>query len=264
MGLLNECRLAREEAIKLLREQSSKDRKYKLAQCLNNLSGTLAALSDGAGALKCSNEAVKLYRKLIGQEAASTETNFRSGLQAWADNLSPALADALTALASHQYASGRFKESLASAKEAFETFSDLSGEYPDQFLNHLGMARHNLGQAKFGVGDLAGGLHEMKKAAEIYKKLAKIHGAYTPAYAHILGSLALAFVKNQRTDAALAELEHCVTLYRHLNKQTPGRFVKEFARNLDNLQQIYLETGQIDKARLAADELKLLGENLQF
>jgi hypothetical protein len=124
------------------------------------------------------------------------------------------------------------------------------------------MAVHNLGQARIDVGDLQGGLHEIKEAAEIYKKLAEVHAdSYNPAYAHILGSLALALVKNHELEAALAEMEQCVTLYRKLNRQTPGRFLRQFARNLDNLRLIYLETRQTHKAWLAADELKLLVGN---
>jgi tetratricopeptide (TPR) repeat protein len=97
-GLLEECRQAREEAINLLLGQSFRDGEDKLAQCLNNLSGTLAALSDIAGAIRCSKKAVRLYRKLVRQRRSSTETNFRSGLQAFVDDLRPALADALTAI----------------------------------------------------------------------------------------------------------------------------------------------------------------------
>jgi hypothetical protein len=261
-GLLEECRQAREEAINLLLGQSFRDGEDKLAQCLNNLSGTLAALSDIAGAIRCSKKAVRLYRKLVRQRRSSTETNFRSGLQAFVDDLRPALADALTALSSHQREAARFRECLASAQEAYEIFYALKEDYPDQFLHHFAMAVHNLGQARIDVGDLQGGLHEIKEAAEIYKKLAEVHAdSYNPAYAHILGSLALALVKNHELEAALAEMEQCVTLYRKLNRQTPGRFLRQFARNLDNLRLIYLETRQTHKAWLAADELKLLVGN---
>ena len=83
-------------------------------------------------------------------------------------------------------------------------------------------------------------------------------GFYNPTYAHILGSLALALVKNRQIEAALSKLEHCVTLYRTLYEQIPERFGKEFARNLGNLRILYLETGQTGKASLAADELKRL------
>jgi tetratricopeptide (TPR) repeat protein len=257
-GRFDESRQARDEAIELLRDIPGRER--DLAQCLNNQSWILGSLGDAAGALRLSEESVRLYRTLVGTDASETCTlDFSRALQAWVYEPMPALGDALIALSSHQDEMGQHSECLASAQEACGIFFTLSQQFPDQFREQLGMARHYLGMAKFGVGDAVAGLREIQDAAEIYRGLTAVDpGAYMPTYAHILGNLVRAYVDNDRQAESISPAEECVRIYRELNNETPGRFLAELKSNLENLGVLYEALGDADRAKAKMDELAQL------
>ena len=256
-GLYDNGREAREEAIGILRGISGHEK--QLAQCLNNYAGTLNILGEKNLALEISREAVAIYRKLVESKTSATETSYSSGLQAWVDDPRPNLGDALIALSTYQNEAKLYEECLVSAKEAYDIFFELSEDFPDQFRYHLGMAQHNLGMAKTSAGDIPGGLMDFRESAKIYKTLYDIHPeVFAPDYAHILGSLALACLKDKKIEEALAPAEECVSLLRKLDEQIPGRFTRQLARNFDYLSLIYAEMGWQERSIQITEELERL------
>jgi hypothetical protein len=99
----------------------------------------------------------------------------------------------------------------------------------------------------------------MEEAAAIFEPLAKAHpGAYAPFYAHVLGSLVRAYVKNERNAEALRQEELCVEVYRNLNKQTSGRFASQLKNHLDILRGLYDDLGNPEGAKNVASEISEL------
>jgi tetratricopeptide (TPR) repeat protein len=261
LGRYEESLRAQAEAIELFRAAPVQTR--DLARCLNNLSGVLKALGDASGALRSSLEAVQLYRSLVTADPRTSRTNFSQGLQAWADDPRPNLADALIALSTHQNDVRQTQECLASAQEAFDIFFGLFQDFPDQFRHHYGMACFNLGVAKLAAKDGAGGVREMERAAEAYASLAAIHpGAYQPDYAHILGGLAVALAQNGRVPDGLKAAELCVAIYRTLYERNSRKFIGQLRSNLGNLKILYDELGYSDKAAAIGDEIIQLPQNI--
>ena len=251
IGRLDDARLIREEEITLLRTNPNK--RANLAQSLNNYAGTLRALGNISSALKNCMEAVNLYREIVRIDET---TDFSSGLHAYQNDRSPNLGSALIGLSTYQHDAEQYQESLASAKEAYDIFSTLCGDYPDQFLHHLGMAKHNMGMAKFAVSNPFGGLQEIEEAVSIYERLTGIHpNAYKPDYAHLLGSLALAYAKNNRDKDALMQLEKSANIYRALAQDVPEGFRKPLIKSLNNLKILYEAAGQNENAERIAIEL---------
>ncbi len=249
-GYLQDCRTAREEAIALLRATSGQKR--NLAQSLNNYAGTLRAFGDLSAAVQNSLEAVNIYR----EAGNNGDTDFSKGLQAWQDDSLPNLGLALIGLSNHQYEAKQYEESMASAKEAYDIVYMLHEEFPDQFRYHLGMAHHNLGMVKFAVGDASGGLIDIEEAANIYERLVKLHpDSYLPDYAHILGSLARAYAKNDRDEECLVQMEKSANIYRELVKKAPDRFENQLIGSLINLKIIYEDLAQTEKVNLIVAEL---------
>ena len=248
------CRQVRQEAIHLL--LNAVGHKRDLAQSLNNQAGTLMALGEDAGALAHSQEAVKLYRELVEEGRARGDSDYSKGLQAWVDDARPNLAKALVGLSSYQDRAKQHRECLASAKEAFDIFSTLSDDYPDQFRDAFGLARHNLGMALFGVGDGEGGLKEFQAAAALFGNLAKVNlEVHGPSYAHMLNSLVRGCVKTGRNDEALTSAQDCVAVYRSLNERTSGRYTAQLRSWLEILKGLCEDLGHQEEAKRAEAEL---------
>jgi len=255
LGQREKSREARTEAINLMRGVPGQER--NLAQSLNNLAGTLKDLGELDSALEASREAVAIYRTLVPKEPRETSTNYQEGLQAWIDDPRPQFGEALVGLSSHQNDCKLHQESLASAKEAYELFRGLSGDYPDQFRYHFGMALHNLGMADFGVEDLDSGLKHMRESAKVLAALVPANSeAYLPTYAHVLSSLTLAFAKHERNREAIEPARECVDAYTRLNQLAPSLFKEQLTRNLENLKVLYDAEGMTDLATETADRIK--------
>lgn len=254
-GQYSASRALREEEIRLLRGVSGHEKAF--AQCLSNHAGVLKSLGDFSAALSHSLEAVQLYRTITAKNVG-TATDYSHGLQAYTDDPRPILGLALIALSTYQNDAKQFQECLGSVQEAFVIFHELSEQFPDQFRHSFAMARHNLGMAKFGVGDKPGGLQEMRESAAIYEHLANVHPEiYSPEHAHILWSLGLAYVKNDRNAEALETVEKCAALYRTLN-QSAGNFTNPLAATLTNLRILHEAAGHADQVERISSELAQL------
>lgn len=253
-GENEKCREVRGEAIQLLRGVPGHER--NLAQSLNNHAGVLKALGDDSGALAHSLEAVRVYRELVDKGPPEGGADYSKGLDAWVKDCRPNLAKALVGLSSYQDRAKLQQDCLASASEAFDIFFTLSEDYPDQFRDAFGLARHNLGMAKFGVGDREGGLREFQAAADLFEKLAEINfEVYGPTYAHMLDSLMRGYVKNNRNEEALAQVEKCLHVYRSLNERTSGRYVGKVREWQEILKGFYEDLGRPEKAKAVAEEI---------
>jgi tetratricopeptide (TPR) repeat protein len=251
-----ESRDLREEAISLLKEASGQQR--TLAQCHSNLAGVLRSLGDLDGALRNSQEAVTLYRSLVPIEREA-RVDYSSGLEAFAGDPRPSLGDALVGLSTYQNDAKLTEECLASSQEAADIFSELAGDFPDSFSDHLGMARHNLGMAKFGVGDGPGGLREMEASAAIFETLAKVRPeVYEPTLAHTLSSVVRANLKLHRFSEALSRARRLVDLSRRLQARSPSKFLNQHLFNLELLVSMLREAGQTEEAGPVLEEIARL------
>ena len=261
-GEYQKCKEVRDEAIRLLRNTPGSERDF--AQCLNNYAGILMRLGDDVGALAQSQESVRLYRNLVEDAKPEGTADFSKGLDAWVEDPRPNLAKALVGLSSYQDKAKLHQECHASAKEAFDLFFTLSQEFPDQFLDAFGLARHNLGMAKLGIGDREGGLREFQEAAVLFGNLAKINFiVYGPTYAHMLDSVMRGLVKSDRNEEALARVVECLGVYRSLNEKTSGRYAGKVREWLEILKGFYEDLGRPEKAKEVATELAHFDQTIQ-
>lgn len=253
------CREAREEAIRLLQNIDGHER--TLAEILINYTLTLKVLGNDAAALTHSQEAVRLYRGLVEKGRPNIARHNPDSLQAWRNMPLPQLAKALMNLSSCQCRAKLHHEGLASAKEAFDILFTLSEEFPDQFREALGHARHHLGVAKMGAGDKQGGLQEFQAATGLFENLAHLNlRVYGPTYAGMLVNLVVECVNRDRKMEALARAEECVKIYRSINETAAGRYSKQLMNCLGMLKVLYGDLGHSEKAAEIAAEIAQMGE----
>ena len=79
-------------------------------------------------------------------------------------------------------------------------------------------------------------------------------------HAQVLGSLAITCAKVDRKNEALEKTKQCVGLYRKLEEQRPGKFIRQLAKYLNLLRGLYEDCGQTDFAKRTLDELTRLLE----
>ena len=151
-------------------EEAEKER----APVLGMLGFALSALGLREEALKATEEAVRIYRKL-------SEQNPQAFL--------PYLAGSLNNLGMMLSALGRREEALKATEEAVGIYRKLSELNPQAFLPYLAMSLNNLGNRLSELGRREEALKATEEAVKIRRKLSELNPqAFLPDLARSLGA----------------------------------------------------------------------------
>ena len=220
-----------------------------LAKRLSQFAFWHGGLGQRESALRATEEAVQIYRKLV---AASRPDAFLPHLARSLNNLGASLSEL-----------GRREDALEAAQEAVALYRNLAASRPDAFLPELAMSLHNLGASLSELGRREDALEAAREAVALYRNLAASRpDAFVPALAGSLNSLgerlgALGWPKD-----ALEAAREAVHLYRSLAASRPDACLPDLAMSLNNLGNRLSEVGRPDDALEATREAVDLDRSL--
>jgi tetratricopeptide (TPR) repeat protein len=188
------------------------------APVLGMLGFALSTLGRREEALKATEEAVKIRRKL-------SEQNPQAFL--------PDLAGSLNSLGNRLSELGRREEALKATEEAVGIYRKLSELNPQAFLPDLAMSLNNLGMMLSALGRREEALKATEEAVAIYRKLSELNPkVFLPYLAGSLNNLGLRLSELGRREEALKATEEAVKIRRKLSEQNPQAFLPYLARSL--------------------------------
>lgn len=215
-----------------------------VARLLNNLSNRYGEIGQREQALKVSQQAVKLCRKLAGQN----QTAFDEVLAGSLNNLSSCLSDLdhhEKALEVNQQAVGLFRKLAEQNSVAFE---------PD-----LAISLNNLSGCLSQVGQREKALEAIQEAVTIRRRLAEQNpAAFEPDLAMSLNNLSIHFLGLGQHKKALEAAQETVSLRRKQAEQNPAAFEPNLAMSLGTMTQILNASSEHEKALQAIQEANTL------
>ena len=203
-------------------------------------------------ALTASEEAVKLYRELVGRNR---------------DAFLPDLASALNNLGIRLSNLGRREEALTASEEAVKLYRELVGRNRDAFLPDLASALNNLGIRLSNLGRREEALTASEEAVKLYRELVgRNRDAFLPDLASALNNLGICLSNLGRREEALTASEEAVKLYRELVGRNRDAFLPDLATALNNLGIRLSNLGRREEALTASEEAvsirrELVGRN---
>lgn len=216
------------------------ERDGEVARLANDLSNRLTDLERRDEALSAIEEAVAIYRKLVGSDA----TGYLSGLASSLNNQSGCLSRL-----------GRFDLALAAIEEAVRIYRRLGDVDPDDVLAELATCLIN---AAYVLGQLGRGeqaLEVIEESVEIYRELADARpDDHLADLAGALNSLAAQLANLARHAGALAAIEDAVAIYDELASARPDAFLADLAQALNNKSGCLSTLGRPIEALVAIEE----------
>jgi tetratricopeptide (TPR) repeat protein len=210
------------------------------ARALGMWGFALSALGRREEALKATQEAVEIYRRLADRQP---------------DAFLPDLAASLHNLGKVLSALGRRAEALQAAQEAVEIRRRLAAQHPDAFLPDLARSLNNLGAMLSEMGRRAEALQATQEAVDLYRRLAQQNpDAFLPDLAVSLNNLGADLSALGRRAEALEATQEAVEHYRRLAAQHPDAFLPYLAISLHNLGAMLSEMGRRAEALEATQE----------
>ncbi len=244
-----------EYAVKIFRNNTN-EYLPDLAGSLNNLGTIYSYLGRYEEALKATEEAINIYRKL----AEHNPDRHLSELATSLNNLGSILLDL-----------GKYKEALYVTKESVEIYRELPDKYlPDLAgsLNNLGSIYSYLGKYKETLetiiysylGKYKETLETMAEAIDIYRKLAERNvgrdsGRYQADLAKFLTNLAANYLDIGKYKEALESAKEAVKICEELTKRNPDKYLPDLATALNNLGSAYSNLGKYKEALEKTEEV---------
>ncbi|MFC8660381.1 tetratricopeptide repeat protein [Streptomyces parvus] len=182
------------------------DYQAELALTMGALGDRVADTGDPAAALPFAQQAVRLQRELVEEEAPGASV---PALAAYLLNCSSRLADA-----------GQVVDAVPCAEEAVELLRGLAEAEPDAFLPRLAAALHALGHHRAAVSDPLGAIEAAQEARSRFRVLAARRPEFRPELAAALDGLA-AHLNRSGDPAGRRIAEEAVALYRELAAERP-------------------------------------------
>jgi tetratricopeptide (TPR) repeat protein len=210
------------------------------APVLGMLGFALSTLGLREEALKATEEAVAIYRKL-------SEQNPQAFL--------PYLAGSLNNLGLSLSELGLREEALKATEEAVKIRRKLSEQNPQAFLPDLASSLNNLGLSLSELGLREEALKATEEAVAIYRKLSELNPqAFLPYLAMSLNNLGNRLSELGRREEALKATEEAVAIYRKLSELNPQAFLPYLAASLNNLGKMLSELGRREEALKNTEE----------
>ncbi|MBF0311150.1 MAG: tetratricopeptide repeat protein [Magnetococcales bacterium] len=264
----------------------------QLPRFLNSYSVTLSSLGRSPEALAPAQEAVDIYRDLVGQQPQHPDlamslnnlSNRLSEVGRSAEALAPAqeaveiyrklasqqpqairpdLAGSLNTLANRLSEVGRSEEALAPAQEAVDIYRDLAKQRPMDFRPDLAKSLNNLANRLSAVGRSEEALAPAQEAVALYRDLAsKQPQTFRPFLAGSLNNLAIWLSEVGRSAEALAPAQEAVDIRRDLATQQPQAFRPDLAASLNNLAKFLSEVDRSAEALAPAQEAVAISRSL--
>ena len=286
-------------ATKVRLEKGELGAEIKVALYSTNLGERHAALGHREEALKASEEAVTICRKLaekdseafsdklagclsnlgnrysdLGNMEEALETAeeavkiYRELDQNRPKKFSLYLATSLNNLGNRYSDFERNEEALKVTKEVVEIYQEIRKRDPDAFLPvlpDLAMSYDNLGIRYAGLGRLKKALEATEEAIKIYERLVRENpDAFLPELAKTMINLGATYSSKFSWEEARKATEKAIEIYRELAATRPKVFLPELARSLYNLADQYSALGQREKAQRTAEEaVKILSPFFQ-
>jgi tetratricopeptide (TPR) repeat protein len=218
------------------------------AQLLTDLGWRLGNAGAFDQALKATEPAVRIYRRLAADQPSVFE---------------PGLAQALHHLGTHRAGAGLHEAALAVSEEAVAIRKRLVATNPAAHEPTLASSLNNLAMDLAAVGLREAALAASEEAVAIRKRLAATNpAAHEPTLASSLNNLGMRLSGVERTEAALSAAEEAVELYRSLAAGNPAAFDPDLAGALHNLGQHRSELGKRTEALAATKEAVVIRERL--
>ncbi len=210
------------------------------AEVLRMLGLALSKLGQREEALKSTEEAVDIYRRLAQQHPQAFLLY---------------LAGSLNNLGAEPSALGRREEALQATQEAVDIYRQLAQQHPQAFLPYLARSLHNLGNCLSALGRREEALQATEEAVDIFRQLAQQHPqAFLPDLATSLDNLGAGLFELGRREKALEATQEAVDIFRQLAQQHPQAFLPDLASSLNNLGDRLSEMGEQESARAAYEE----------
>jgi hypothetical protein len=212
------------------------------ATMLNTLSNALSDSGDRVGALRASQDAVGICRRLAQAHPAAFEPDLTLAMSL--NNLSNALSD-----------SGDPAGALRAIEEAVAIRRRLAQAQPAAFEPALAMSLNNLSVRLSGSGDRASALRAIEEAVAIYRQLAQAQpAAFEPDLAMSLNTLSNALSDSGDRAGALRAIEEAMAIRRRLAQAQPAAFEPDLAKSLNNLSNRLSDSGDRARALGAIEE----------
>ena len=210
------------------------------SRLLTNLGKILSALGQREGALKATQQAVDIRRKLAEKRP---------------DAFLPQLALSLNNLGSQLSELGQREDALKATQQAVDIYRKLAEKRPDAFLPQLALSLNNLGSQLSDLGQREDALKATQQAVDIRRKLAeKRPDAFLPQLALSLNNLGKMLSELGQREDALKATQQAVDIYRKLAEKRPDAFLPDLALSLNNLGNRLSELGQREDALKATQE----------
>ena len=228
---------------------------YRLAGSLSILSNRLADLGRLEDALDASEEAISIYRDLVGVGPSWFAALFRPQMAVLLDSLSNRLAGV-----------GRSEDALAASEDATSIYRKWATARPRWYAAlrrrsqrtrwaALAWSLNNLSNRLSWLIRKEEALAASEEATGIYRKLATARSdAFRPNLAISLDTLSTGLADQGRTEDALAASEEATGIYRKLATARPDRFRPLLARSLDTLARRLDGQGRTEDALAASEE----------
>ena len=214
-----------------------------------NLGRRLADAGDVREALKATERAVQIYRRL-------SATNLQ--------DFGPDLAKALVSVGWTQLFLGEREEALDATQEAVHLLQSLRDESSSAVSALLATSLSNLGAIQTRLGRREEALHILDEAVEIRRHLAAAApNALEPDLARALANLGIAQSDLGRWEEALHTTEDAVGLFRPLAAANPATFEPDLAVGLGRLGNRMRSLGRREEALAATDEAVKISRRLR-
>lgn len=238
------------EALQVWGELAQVDPSYGrgFARALGSLGISLADVGQHENALRVTQDAVLLFRRLVEADAAAYE---------------PDLAVSLSNLGQRLWQVGRPTEALESAQEALAVYRRLAAAEPAAYEDELGLALNNLGLRLWQVRRPTEALTPTREAIAVYRRLAAANpAAHEPALALMLLNLGAQLWEVGRSTEALTPTQEAVASFRRLTVANAAVFEHELAKSLANLGVQLSAAGRSTEATAPTQEALTLYRRL--
>ena len=191
-----------------------------LAESLSTYGTILNELGQVENALKASEEANQIYRKL-----ADAQPNAYL----------PDLAMSLNNLGRDYSNLGRLEDALKASEEANCIYEKFVEAQPNAYLPNLAMLLSNLGGDYASLGRLEDALKASEEANQIYQKLGDVQpNAYLPDLADSLNKLGNRYNSLGRLEDALKVVIESLSITKPFFKTFPTAFARDTTQRIEN------------------------------